>query len=81
MLAEGPFDPRNHELAVAAAKSAAAGWGVRVPAVGLWTKAASQLVSSSTARWRLEYDPRMRLVSFEVWVDGRCVYGSDDLVG
>lgn len=31
-------------------------------------------------RWRLEFDPELGLVSFEVWLDGSFVYGSDDIV-
>jgi hypothetical protein len=65
---------------VVAARAAAAEWRIEVPALGLWTQGAAKQIASRTARWRLEYDPRMRLVSFEVWVDGRCLYGSDDVV-
>lgn len=77
---EGPFQPDHRRAAVVAVKAAAAQWGIDVPAVGVWTQAAAPLVTSGRARWRLEYDPRMKLVSFEVWADGRCVYGSDDVI-
>jgi hypothetical protein len=62
--------------------SAVQDWPVRVPALGLWAVAAAERLGSTdaAARWALEYDPRMRLVSFEVWSDGHCVFGSDDLI-
>ena len=62
-------------------KNAAAGWGVAVPAIGVWTQAAAERMTSMRAgRWQLEFDPKLGLVSFEVWVDGSFVYGSDDIV-
>lgn len=50
-----------------------------MPAIGLWTSAAAGKVDRPAARWTLEYDPQLRLVSFEVWAGGVCVYGADDL--
>ena len=78
--AEGPFNPGNPAAAAIVIRAAAEGWGVRVPAATAWARAASYAVKGDQARWRLEYDPRLRLISFEVWERERRVYGSDDVV-
>ena len=81
MRAEGPFDRRDPQGQAAQIARAAEGWRISVPAAGLWTRSAAGRVSPGPARWSLEYDPRLRLVSYEVWADGVCVFGIDDLVG
>ena len=77
---EGHFNPGNPAAVAIIIRAAAEGWGIRVPAATAWTRAASYLVKGDRARWALEYDPRLRLISFEVWERERCVYGSDDVV-
>lgn len=81
MRAEGPFYPGNPAAVAIVLKAAAEGWGVPVRAAAVWARAASYAVEGHRARWSLEYDPRLRLISFEVWEGGSCVYGSDDVVG
>lgn len=80
MRTEGPFNPGNPAAVAIVVRAAGEGWGVAVPAAAAWTRAASYAVKGDRARWSLEYDPRLRLISFEVWERGQCVYGSDDVV-
>lgn len=80
MRMEGPFNAGNPAAVAIVLKATAEGWGVRVPAAAAWARAASYVVKGDRARWNLEYDPRLRLISFEVWESGRCVYGSDDVL-
>lgn len=56
-------------------------WRVLAPAAGLWVLAAAKRSPAGPARWVLEYDPGMSLLSFEVWADGNCVFGIDDFIG
>lgn len=81
MRTEGPFHAGNPTAAAILVRAAGEDWGVPVRAAATWTRAASYAVRGGRARWSLEYDPRMRLLSFEVWEDERCVYGSDEVVG
>ena len=77
---EGPFNAGNPAAVAIVLRAAAQDWGVPVPAATTWTRAASYVVKGDRARWNLEYDPRLRLISFEVWERGECVYGTDDVV-
>lgn len=80
MRMAGPLNAGNPTATAIIVRAAGEGWGVRVPAAAAWARAASYRVRGDQARWHLEYDPRLRLISFEVWDDGACVYGSDDVV-
>ena len=56
-------------------------WGVRSAFVALWLEqAAARLPAGTLGRAVLEYDPVARLLSCDVWLDGRRVYGMDDFV-
>ena len=56
-------------------------WGVDSPYVDWWVAEAARLLGGGrAARAVLEYEPDQRLLSFDVWCDGRRVYGMDDFV-
>ena len=78
--ATGPFDSTDPYAAALLVKAAAEGWGIGLPAVGPWTRVAAARLSGELAEWTLEYDPDLHLASFEVFYNGTCVFGSDDIV-
>lgn len=80
MRTEGPFHVDDYAAVVTAVKVAAKHWGVEAPAIGFWARAAAQEAPRRRSRWRLSYDPALRLLTFEVWADGQCLYGADDIV-
>ena len=63
------------------ASSQLSSWGITTPYIGLWlNEASSRLRPEGTARVVLDYDPKERLLSLDVWCDGLRVYGMDDLL-
>ena len=81
MRTEGVFYA-DYEATAEAVAEAAQAWSLRVPAVRLWAQVARDMLPEApSARWTLEFDPQMKLVSFDVWADGRRVYGADDFLG
>ena len=77
---EGQFDRRDVPSQAARIAALAEQWRLSVPAIGLWVSLAATRLATGSARWTLEYDPHLHLISFEVYADGRRVYGVDDMV-
>lgn len=73
--------PRVPETAPAAAL-VLDDWKVRAPLITLWfAAAAARLHADDEARLVLSYDATSGLLSFDVWVRDRRVYGIDDFLG
>lgn len=81
MRTVGVFEPSDPESAARAVTEALRGWSVRGGAARMWASSAAGHVAAGAAEWRLEYDPDLALVSFEVWAQQRRVFGIDDWLG
>ena len=58
-----------------------AAWKVSSSFVDLWLRSALERVGGDAeATVTVDYDESIRLLSFDVWVDDRRVYGADDFV-
>lgn len=58
------------------------GWGARSAFVAVWLRtAANALGVGDSAEVVVEFDPEVRLLSFDAWVGDRRVYGADDWLG
>ena len=80
MLARGEFSPSDLEAACAQVEARLRDWGLPPAAARGWTASAAPHVLDE-ARWELELDRDLGLVSFEVWVLDRRVFGIDDFLG
>jgi hypothetical protein len=57
-------------------------WHVRCPFVDYWLRTTSQKVAEDDkTEVVVEYDDNAKLLSFDVWVDGKRVFGADDWLG
>ena len=81
MEASTTYDAAGLLSAQAWARQQLQGWGVRGPHVDRWLRRGTELLGTDrTARVVLCFDPGDRLLSVDVWCDGRLVFGMDDLV-
>lgn len=56
-------------------------WHVTSAFVDMWLRSATERVAADAeARVTVDFDEDIHLLSFDVWVDGRRVYGADDFV-
>lgn len=76
----GVFEPGRAEAVAAEVSGVLRSWQVKGGAARLWALSAAGHLKG-TAEWRLEYDPQLALVSFEVWAPEGRVFGIDDWLG
>lgn len=81
MHTTGVFEPSDPEAAARDVAGALRAWQVRGGAARMWAASAADRVTEGSAEWRLDYDPDLSLVSFEVWWQQRRVFGIDDWLG
>ena len=77
MRASGIFSPRDlsgTEAQVAQALTAA---GLPAGVARSWLSSAAGRLEHD-AQWSLDYDVDLQVASFEVWKDGKMVFGLDD---
>ena len=80
VLARGVFSPSDLEAACTQLEERLREWGLPPAAARGWTSSAAPHVLDE-GRWELELDRDLGLVTFEVWVVDRRVFGIDDFVG
>jgi hypothetical protein len=77
MRASGTYsaaDPSATEAQLARALSEA---GLPAGVARGWLSSASSRLSED-GQWSLDYDAELQVASFEVWQDGRLIFGLDD---
>ena len=79
MRATGTFSPVDLAGTEAAVSKALADAGLPPTAARAWmSSAAGRLDAQAEAQWTLDYDGELQVASFEVYLDGRMVFGLDD---
>lgn len=79
MRASGTFSPADLVGTEAAVAKALGDAGLPPTAARAWmSSAAGRLDAHAEAEWRLDYDDELQVASFEVYLDGRMVFGLDD---
>ena len=69
-----PSDPAGTEAQVSQALAAA---GLPPGAARAWLSSAAGRLDRE-AQWAFDYDAALQVASFELWQDGRLVFGLDD---
>ena len=77
MRASGTFSPADLAGTEKQVSKALADAGLPPTAARAWLASASGRLEHD-AEWSLDYDDELQVASFEVWADGRLVFGLDD---
>ncbi len=81
MRATGTFSPADLAGTEAEVSKALAEAGLPPTAARAWMSSAAGRLDAHAeagARWTLDYDDELQVASFEVYLDGRMVFGLDD---
>ena len=77
MRASGTYSPANLAATEAEVSDALRSAGLPAGVARGWLSSASTRLNAE-AHWSLDYDADLQVASFEVWQDGRLVFGLDD---
>ncbi len=77
MHATGTFTPADLAGTEAQVAKALRDAGLPPTAARAWLSSAAGRLDAE-AEWSLDYDAELQVASFEVWRDGRMVFGLDD---
>ena len=77
MRATGTFLPTDMVRTERQVSQALSGAGLPPNAARAWLASAAGRLDTE-AEWSLDYDDELQVASFEVWKDGRLVFGLDD---
>ncbi len=77
MRASGTFFPRDLGVTEAEVARALSEAGLPVGVARSWLSSAAGRLEHD-AQWSLDYDVELQVASFEVWKDGKMVFGLDD---
>ena len=77
MRASGTFTPRDLSATEAQVARALTEAGLPAGAARSWLSSAAGRLEQD-AQWSLDYDVELQVASFEVWLDGKLVFGLDD---
>ena len=77
MRASGTFTPRDLSATEAQVAQALTEAGLPAGAARSWLSSAAGRLEQD-AQWSLDYDVDLQVASFEVWQDGKLVFGLDD---
>jgi hypothetical protein len=77
MRASGTFTPQDLPATEAQVARALADAGLPSGVARTWLSSAAGRLQHD-AQWSLDYDVELQVASFEVWKDGKMVFGLDD---
>ena len=77
MRASGTYSASNPSATEAQVSEALREAGLPIGAARAWLASAAGRLQDD-AHWSLDYDVDLQVASFEVWQDGRLVFGLDD---
>ncbi len=77
MRASGTFSPRDLGATEAQVSRALTEAGLPAGAARSWLSSAAGRLEHD-GQWSLDYDVELQVASFEVWKDGKMVFGLDD---
>ena len=77
MRAAGTYSPADLAATERSVAAALRGAGLPPTAARSWMSSAAGRLDGD-AEWSLDYDADLQVASFEVWKDGRMVFGLDD---
>ena len=77
MRASGTFSPRDLSATEAQVARALTEAGLPAGVARSWLSSAANSLQQD-AQWSLDYDVELQVASFEVWKDGKMVFGLDD---
>ena len=77
MRASGTFTPRDLSATEAQVARALTEAGLPAGVARSWLSSAASTLEQD-AQWSLDYDVELQVASFEVWQDGKLVFGLDD---
>ena len=77
MRASGTFSPRDLGATEAQVARALTEAGLPPGVARSWLSSAAGRLEHD-AQWSLDYDVELQVASFEVWEDGKMVFGLDD---
>lgn len=77
MRASGTFTPGDLPSTEKAVAAALSGAGLPPTAARAWLSSAAGRLEAD-AEWSLDYDDELQVATFEVWKEGRLVFGLDD---
>ena len=81
MEASFTYEPSTVDAAQAWVLAQSASWGIRSPYLREWVQRGGELLGPGRSGDAvLAWDETHRLLSLDVWCDGRRVYGMDDLL-
>ena len=79
MRASGTFSPQDLSATEAQVALALTQAGLPSGVARSWLSSAAGRLEHD-AQWSLDYDVELQVASFEVWKDGKLVFGLDDLL-
>ena len=77
MRARGTYSPADPAATEAQVSQALLSAGLPPDAARSWLSSAEGRLQGE-AQWSLDYDAELQVASFELWKDGRLVFGLDD---
>ncbi len=77
MRASGEFSPRDLDATEAQIARALTDAGLPAGVARTWLSSAAGRLEQD-AQWSLDYDVELQVASFEVWHNGKLVFGLDD---